>query len=135
MTELGKADVEATVDIAADADAVFRIVTDLPTMADLAAETTSMEWVKGSTAQPGAKFKGTNSHGSKSWSTTCTVTDADPGRVFAFDVRSAVVPVAHWRYDIAPTEAGCQVSPSAPGLTSSGRMNPPDSNPLCGLEQ
>ena len=103
MTELGKADVEATVDIAADADAVYRIVTDLPTMADLAAENTSMQWVKGSTAQPGAKFKGTNSHGSKSWSTTCTVTDADPGRVFAFDVRSAMVPVAHWRYDIAPT--------------------------------
>ena len=40
MTELSKADVEATVDIAADADAVYRIVTDLPTMAELAAETT-----------------------------------------------------------------------------------------------
>ena len=99
------ADVEATVDIAADADAVYRMVTDLPTMAEVAAETTSMEWVTSDIASPGAKFKGTNSHGTKSWSTSCTVTDADPGRVFAFDVRSAVVPVAHWRYDIVPTDA------------------------------
>ena len=104
------ADVEATVDIAADADAVYRIVTDLPTMAEVAAETTSMEWVTGNIASPGAKFKGTNSHGTKSWSTTCTVTDADPGRLFAFDVRSAAVPVAHWRYDIVPTDGGCRVT-------------------------
>ena len=111
MTDLSKADVEAAVDIAADADAVYRIVTDLPTMAELAAETTAMQWVSGDTAQPGAKFKGTNSNGSKSWSTTCTVTDAEAGKVFAFDVRSAVVPVAHWRYDIVATDdGGCRVT-------------------------
>jgi len=70
-----------------------------------------MEWVKGETARPGAKFKGSNNHGRRSWSTTCTVTDADPGRVFAFDVHSSVVKVAHWRYDIAPTDdGGCRVT-------------------------
>lgn len=111
MTELGNADVEATVYIDADADAVYRMITDLPTLAELAAETTSMEWVRGKTAHPGARFRGSNSHGRHNWSTTCTVTDADPGRVFAFDVRSAVVPVAHWRYDIVPTDdGGCRVT-------------------------
>lgn len=110
MTQQGEADVEATVDIAAEPEAVYRIVTDLPTMAELAAETSSMRWLSGDSAQPDAKFKGTNSNGGKSWSTTCTVTDAEPGRVFAFDVRSAVVPVAHWRYDIVPTDRGCRVT-------------------------
>ena len=112
MTEQGEADVEASVDIAADAGAVYALITDLPTMAQVAAEITSMEWVEGDAARPGAKFKGTNSHGTKSWSTACTVTDAEPGRVFAFDVRSAVVvPVAHWRYEIVSTGAGaCRVT-------------------------
>ena len=49
-----------------------------------------MEWLKGDVAGPGAVFKGHNRNGGKSWTTTCTVTDAEPGRVFAFDVRSAV---------------------------------------------
>jgi hypothetical protein len=30
--------------------------------------------------------------------------------VFAFDVKSAVVPVAHWRYDIEPVDGGCRVT-------------------------
>jgi hypothetical protein len=111
MTELSQADVEASVDIAADAGAVYALIADLPTMAQVAAETTSMEWVKGDVAAPGAKFKGTNCHGTKSWTTACTITDAEPGKVFAFDVRSAVVPVAHWRYDIESTGDGaCRVT-------------------------
>lgn len=111
MTEQSQADVEASVDIAADARAVYALIADLPTMAQVAAETTSMEWVKGDVAAPGAKFKGTNCHGTKSWTTACTITDAEPGKVFAFDVRSAVVPVAHWRYDIESTgEGACRVT-------------------------
>ena len=55
-------------------------------------------------------FKGHNRNGSKKWTTTCTVTDAEPGRVFAFDVKSLVVPVAHWRYDIEPVDGGCTVT-------------------------
>jgi hypothetical protein len=113
MTEQGKADVTESVDIAADADAVYRLITDLPTMAEVAAETTSMAWVQGDGARPGATFKGTNSNGGKSWTTKCTVTAADPGKVFAFDVRSAVIPVAHWRYDIVSTgEGSCRVTES-----------------------
>jgi len=113
MTQQGVADVQASVDIAADPNEVYELITHLPTMCQVAAETTAMEWVQGDKAAPGAKFKGTNKHGSKSWSTACTVTDAEPGRVFAFDVRSAVVPVAHWRYDItAIGEGTCRVTES-----------------------
>ena len=113
MTQLGEADVQASVDIAADANAVYELISHLPTMCEVAAETTAMEWVQGDAAAPGARFKGTNKHESKSWSTACTVTHAEPGRVFAFDVRSAIIPVAHWRYDISSTGDGtCRVTES-----------------------
>jgi hypothetical protein len=113
MPSEAKADVTESVDIAADASTVYRMITDLPTMAEVAAETTSMAWVKGDRAMPGATFKGTNSNGGKSWTTKCTVTEAEPGKAFAFDVRSAVIPVAHWRYDIVSTgEGACRVTES-----------------------
>jgi hypothetical protein len=110
MTDLADAHVAATVEIAADPGTVYRMITDLPTLAELAEETTSMQWVTGDAAVPGAKFKGSNSHGSKTWTTTCTVTHAEPGRAFGFDVKSIVVPVAHWRYDIEPVDGGCRVT-------------------------
>lgn len=71
-----------------------------------------MEWQKGNSASPGSVFKGHNRNGAKSWSTTCTVTDAEPGKAFAFDVKSLVFPVAHWRYDIAASDGGCTVTES-----------------------
>jgi hypothetical protein len=93
MTDLDAAHVAASVHIAADADVVYRMITHL-----------------GDAVAPGARFKGTNHHGTKTWSTTRTVTNAEPGQVFAFDVRSAVVPVAHWRYDIEAADGGCHVT-------------------------
>ena len=66
---------------------MYALITDLPTLASLAEETETMQWRKGDAAAPGAVFTGHNRNGSQTWTTTCTVTDAEPGRVFAFDVR------------------------------------------------
>ena len=96
----------AEVTIDADADTVYRLITDLPTLASLAEENEAMEWRKGDAARAGAVFKGHNRNGSHRWSTTCTVTEAEPGRAFAFDVRYTVLPIAHWRYDIVPSDGG-----------------------------
>jgi hypothetical protein len=57
-------------------------------------------------------FKGTNRNGWRRWTTTCTVTDAEPGRRFAFDVRHTVVPISRWQYEIEPTAGGCTVTES-----------------------
>jgi hypothetical protein len=110
MTQPGPPSAQADVHIGADADAVYALITDLATLTALAEETTAMSWRKGDCARPGAVFKGDNRNGSKTWTTTCTVTEAVPGRVFAFDVRSAVIPVAHWRYEIAQDNGGCHVT-------------------------
>ena len=110
MTQSGPASAEATVTINADPAAVYALITDLPTLAELAEEANAMSWQKGGACAPGSVFKGQNSNGGKRWTTTCTVTHAEPGRAFVFDVKSLVIPVAHWRYDIEPAGDGCTVT-------------------------
>jgi hypothetical protein len=112
MTVPGPPTATAAVTIDAAAEELYALITDLDLMATLTAETTAMKWRKGDGARPGAVFSGKNRNGNRSWSTTCTVTAATTGRVFAFDVRSVVIPVAHWRYEITPTDAGCRVTES-----------------------
>jgi uncharacterized protein YndB with AHSA1/START domain len=102
----------ATVTVDAEPEAVYRLITDLDAMAELAEETTRMRWTKGDHAVPGATFRGTNRNGFRRWTTTCTVTDADPGRRFAFEVRHTVLPIARWQYDIVATDGGCTVTES-----------------------
>ncbi|BBW99771.1 polyketide cyclase [Mycolicibacterium moriokaense] len=110
MSEHGPATAEASTDIAADPATVYALITDLSTLASLAEEVNAMQWHKGDRVAPGAVFKGHNRQGSRKWTTTCTVTEAEPGRTFAFDVKSLVIPVAHWRYDITATDGGCTVT-------------------------
>ena len=103
------------VEIAAPADIVYGIVTDLTAMAELADETIQMTWRKGSAAAPGAVFKGNNRNGFRRWSTKCTVAEATRATRFTFDVSAAAgIPVARWQYDIEelPDGAGCRVTES-----------------------
>lgn len=98
--------------VAAPADHLYRLLTDLPTLAECAEETTAMRWTAGGPARPGAVFRGSNRSGRHTWTTTCTVTTAEPGRVFAWDVTSGPVPIAHWRYEITPDGDGSRVTES-----------------------
>ncbi|KAA1251062.1 SRPBCC family protein [Mycobacterium simiae] len=102
----------ATVQINASPERVYGLITDLPTLAALAEEAVSMKLRKGDTIHRGAVFVGHNKNAGKSWNTRCTVTDAEPGRIFAFDVRTAVIPVSRWQYDIVASGGGCRVTES-----------------------
>ncbi|MFN2561788.1 MAG: SRPBCC family protein [Jatrophihabitans sp.] len=102
----------ATVAVGATPEAVYRLITDLSVMTELAEETAVLRWRKGAGAEPGAVFRGTNRNGWRRWTTTCTVTDADPGRRFAFNVSHTSLPVARWQYDIEATLDGCTVTES-----------------------
>ena len=100
------------IEIAASPQRVYDLVTDLAAMAEIAEETAALKWRRGSTAEPGAVFRGTNRNGWRRWTTTCTVTDAEPGRRFAFEVRHTGVPIARWQYDIEADGTGCTVTES-----------------------
>jgi len=104
--------VTATLQIDARPDVVYRLITDLPTLASLAEEAMAMEWRKGNAVRPGAVFTGHNENAGRRWSTKCTITDAEPGRRFAFDVRYSAIPIARWQYDIAAVDGGCRVTES-----------------------
>ena len=64
MTNPGAASVSETVQVNADPAAVYALLTDLASFAELAEETQSMEWQKGSAATVGAVFTGHNRNGS-----------------------------------------------------------------------
>ncbi|MCV7197027.1 SRPBCC family protein [Mycobacterium angelicum] len=101
-----------TVQIDASPDEVYGLITDLPTLATLAEEAVAMEWRKGGGVAQGAVFVGHNENNGKRWTTKCTVTDADPGRMFAFDVSHTLLPIARWQYDIVAADGGCRVTES-----------------------
>jgi hypothetical protein len=106
-------DATGTVEIAAPPARVYALITDLASMAELAAEAKAMTWKTGSAAAPGAVFVGRNDNGKRRWSTTCTVTDAQAGQRFAFEVHSVGrIPVSRWQYEIEATPAGCRVTES-----------------------
>ncbi|SDC86522.1 SRPBCC family protein [Actinokineospora iranica] len=105
-------DAHAQIDVAAPADRVYALVSDLPGLATLSEEFQRGSWLGGVTeAKVGARFRGANRRGVRWWSTVSTVTDAEPTR-FAFDVRSLGLPVSRWQYDIEPTATGCRVTES-----------------------
>ena len=100
------------IEVAAPAERVYALVSDLPAMAAAATEFVGGKWLGGvAGASVGARFRGSNRRGFRRWSTTSTVTDAAPGR-FAFEVRSFGLPVSRWQYDIEPSGSGCTVTES-----------------------
>ncbi len=98
-------------EVAAAPEVVWGLVSDITRMGEWSPESTGGAWVKGATGPVvGARFKGKNRNGRKSWSTDCTVVEVEPGRTFAFKVTSGPLAVATWRYDIEPTPTGCRVT-------------------------
>jgi uncharacterized protein YndB with AHSA1/START domain len=103
--------VSVTQEIAAPAELVWAMVSDVTRMGEWSPENEGATWMGGATgAQPGAKFKGSNRNGKKKWNTVAKVVDADPGRSFAFHVSAAGLKVAEWRYAFEPTATGCRVT-------------------------
>src|SRR5206468_4094224 len=103
-------DAQATTTIAADPVKVYNLVSDLPRMGEWSPENTGGRWVGGATGPAvGARFRGTNRHGVAVWMTGVTVTAADPGQRFAFDVDFLGVPISTWEYTFAEDADGCLV--------------------------
>ena len=103
-------EVRRSVDVAAPADAVWALVSDLPAMGAYSPENRGGRWVSGDGPAVGAVFVGSNGAGRRRWSTRCTVVRSEPGRAFAFDVSSVGLPVARWSYEVEPTGTGCRLT-------------------------
>jgi polyketide cyclase/dehydrase/lipid transport protein len=78
------------------------------------------EWIGGaSEPKRGARFRGRNRQGLARWTTTCEVTESEPGRVFEFRVIDGTFAVGYrgremtrWRYEFSPDASGTKVTES-----------------------
>ena len=108
-----KAPVSASTEIAADPKVVYDLISDLPRMGEWSPENCGGKWKGGATGPAvGAKFKGKNKNGWRSWSTDVTVTEASPPESFAFRCAVKGIQTAEWAYRITPTATGCTVTES-----------------------
>lgn len=97
---------EVSESINAGPDTLYDLVADLPSMGRISPENTGGKWIGGASGPTvGAKFRGSNKSGWRRWSTTVQVTEADPGKRFAFHVSFAGVPIADWAYEFEGSEA------------------------------
>ncbi len=102
--------VQVTTEIAAPPATVWGLVADLSQMGRWSPESEGVEWLKGARGPAvGVTFKGSNRHGSKSWTTHGRITEATPGKSFAFLVNVGPFKVAEWRYELEATPDGCRV--------------------------
>ncbi|HWG94332.1 MAG TPA: SRPBCC family protein [Mycobacteriales bacterium] len=99
--------------VPAPPDEVFGLVSDLPGMGRFSPEAVGGSWAGGRTEPAvGAVFRGRNAQGWRRWATRSTVTVCEPGRAFAFEVSSLGLPVAEWRYELAPEGDGTRLTES-----------------------
>lgn len=108
---MSEPDATGRIEIDAAPETVYALVSDPGKLAGVAEEYAGHRWVRGFDGPAvGAKFKGRNRRGFRRWSTLSTITDADPGRRFGFEVTSvAGLPVSRWQYDFEADGEGCVV--------------------------
>jgi uncharacterized protein YndB with AHSA1/START domain len=99
-----------TVHMAAPADRVWDLVSDVTRVGEFSPETFEAEWLGGASGPAiGARFRGhvrRNGRGPVYW-TVCTVTACDPGREFGFAVGGPGGRVVNtWAYQLADGAGG-----------------------------
>jgi uncharacterized protein YndB with AHSA1/START domain len=100
-------------EMAAPPERVWVLVSDLPRMGEWSPENTGGTWSKGATGPVnGARFRGANARGKRSWTTDVTVDTCEPGRAFSFEVTAGGFKVARWSYEIESTPSGSRVTES-----------------------
>lgn len=109
--------VSDSIEIAVPPAVVYREVADPAQMGRWSPENRGTHEPSRGPLAVGDEFTGRNRRGNARWSTTCTVTAADPGERFAFRVhRIGPVrpllrgPIATWEYTFAPTATGTRVT-------------------------
>ncbi len=96
------------IEIAADPDRVYDLVSDVARMGEWSPEATGARGVSGR-LRTGDRFIGTNKFGVIRWFTNCRMLRAERGVVFEFDVNAGPLPVARWCYEFERTATGTRV--------------------------
>jgi hypothetical protein len=104
-----------TVHMAAPADKIWTVISDITRTGEFSPEVFESEWLGGATGPAlGATFRGhvrRNEIGPVYW-TTCRVTACEPGREFGFAVLAGDKALNNWHYRLAPSGDGTDVTES-----------------------
>lgn len=102
--------VEAT--STATPEQVWAVLTDVTRTGEWSHETVGAEWLGGTTATPGARFRGRNENGRSRWSRTCEVVTAEPPHRFEFrTVPTRLFPdSSQWTFELEPIEGGTRIT-------------------------
>ncbi|WP_406002925.1 SRPBCC family protein [Streptomyces sp. NBC_00829] len=92
-------------------EVAYAAVSDVARMGEWSPECRGA-WIIGRGALPrkGMRFLGRNRASWLPWVTLCTVVEATPGRVFAFDVSLFGLPLSRWTYRFVQLPHGCEVT-------------------------
>jgi len=106
---------QAGIDIAAPAERVFGLITDVTRMGEWSPECYRCVWLDGATsAYVGARFRGYNKLGRYQWGTTAVIAAVEESRLFAFTVvhdKTGRDETA-WRYQFTPSPSGTVLTES-----------------------
>lgn len=92
---------------------IWNKVSDLTRMGEWSPENKGGEWIKGATGPAvGARFKGHNANGKRSWSTVVEVTEYEPGRKIVFALMVGPSAWCDWIYEVEPSGTGTLVTHS-----------------------
>jgi hypothetical protein len=125
----------AEIVIAAPADVLYDMVSDVTRIGEWSPHTIAARWLDGATGPAvGARFAGDNQGDGGTWTLPATVTEATPSEAFAFVTGKAEGPATHWEYRFEPVEAGTRVvesfswtwEPSAGGFRARVGQQPID---------
>jgi uncharacterized protein YndB with AHSA1/START domain len=108
---------EAKAHIDAPPEAVWALIADITRMGEWSPECRGGEWLDGGGPDVGARFKGSNK-AKLPWTTTSTVTEAVPGKVFAWKVGKDTT----WRYELTAQDGGTDVVESFDVLRAPGAV-------------
>ncbi len=101
---------QAQLKINASPERLWSMVGDVTRMGEWSPETERAEWLDGATGPAvGARFQGHNRNGPLKWTTTATITAAEPGRELAFSIKPGYTA---WRYRFEPSDGGTLVTES-----------------------
>lgn len=116
MTQQWRHEGSVEIVIAADADTIYARIADVTTVGGRSVECRSCEWLPGAApGTVGSRFRGRNRSGRLRWSRVCEVTEADPGRRFAFRVVPARFDPSRadsttWSYVLVPEGTATRVT-------------------------
>jgi hypothetical protein len=98
--------VDVAIDIGAEAQSVWELVTDLSRTPEWNRETVSTVWVGEPGPAVGAVFGGTNRMGDWEWSVDCHIVVADAPHELSWTVLDPDHPSSTWWYRVDETPAG-----------------------------